>query len=105
MKLIDEKLIEEAARESTVKSFYEEDMDINITVNGLVLLAWGEQDFKAGVLFAEQQLTQKMIELVNYSSDFICYFIKGQNLWLSKKDYKTVKTTEQLLEEFLNQQK
>lgn len=105
MKLIDEKLVEEAAKKYAIKQIevlnikYDRDIDKDIDIIA------STDDFIAGASFAEQQLKQKMIEAIDYSSDFICYFLKGQNLWLSKKDYKTVKTTEQLLEEFINQQK
>lgn len=99
MKLLNEKLIKETAIKlshwevPSIKDGYSDGLMTGI-----------EFGFEKGVEFAEEQFQQKMIEFINYSSNFIHYFLNGQNLWLSKEDYETVKTTDQLLKEFLNKE-
>lgn len=94
MKLIDEKLVlEERSKQNDCilpKSAYEFD-----------------RGFDKGVDFAEQQLKQKMIEFAEWMKEqpiLICQTTNGHQ-WSSSYMGGGYYTSEQLLEEFINQQK
>lgn len=58
--------------------------------------------FNNGVQFAITEIEPLMVEFANLTSDYICHWVKGENMWLSKSDYTTFYTTKQLLEKFIN---
>lgn len=93
MKLIDERLVKEAATEHAESCWNNQEWEPDLVSTF--------ETFKAGVSFAEQQLKQKMIEFADWTStnftslDGIHCKI-GENKWI---------TSEKLLEEFINQQK
>ena len=113
MKLLDEKLVEEAAKEWANKTYpkiglhddwindgYDE--GYNDAKNRLSV-----DDFKAGVSFAEQQLKEKMIEFAEWCTENYLHkgtAPSGKEMWIDRDYYIDYKTTEQLFEQFLNKE-
>ena len=98
MILLDEKLVEEAAKNAVQCRF---------NLKGAIQFGdIYEQGFLAGVFFAEQQLKEKMIEFAEWMKEqpiLICQTTNGYQ-WASSYMGGGYYTSEQLLEQFLNKE-